>query len=145
MGSKTVGHDWATQQRQRKYRNVVCSVCPLLCALLRMSLTVVYASFCITLQLNFAFSYAYLGPSGGSVVKNPPAMEEPQETWVQSLGWEDPLGKGMATHSSILAWKISWTEAWQTIVHRVAQSQAWLKWLSKHAHAFLGLPWWFRW
>jgi len=33
-----------------------------------------------------------------------------QETWVQSPGWEDPLEKGMATHSSILAWKIPWTE-----------------------------------
>ena len=37
------------------------------------------------------------------LVKNPPAM---QETWVQSLGWEDPLEKGKATHSSILAWRI---------------------------------------
>ena len=33
-----------------------------------------------------------------------------QETWVQSLGWEDPLEKGMATHSSILAWRTAWTE-----------------------------------
>ena len=33
-----------------------------------------------------------------------------QETWVQSLGWEDPLAEGMATHSSILAWRIPWTE-----------------------------------
>ena len=41
------------------------------------------------------------------MVKNPPAM---QETWVQSLGREDPLKKGMATHSSVLAWKIPWTE-----------------------------------
>ena len=40
-------------------------------------------------------------------VKNLPAM---QETQVQSLGWEDPLEKGMATHSSILAWRIPWTE-----------------------------------
>ena len=40
-------------------------------------------------------------------VKNMPAM---QETWVQSLGWEDPLQKEMATHSSILAWKIPWPE-----------------------------------
>ena len=40
-------------------------------------------------------------------VKNPPAM---QEIWVRSLGWEDPLEKGMATHSSILAWRIPWTE-----------------------------------
>ena len=39
-------------------------------------------------------------------VKNLPAM---QETWVRSLGWEDPLEKGMATHSSILAWRIPWT------------------------------------
>ena len=37
-------------------------------------------------------------------------MQEMQETGVQSLGWEDPLGKGMATHSSILAYKIPWTE-----------------------------------
>ena len=39
---------------------------------------------------------------GGSVGKNPPAV---QETWVPSLGWEDPLEEGMATHSSILAWR----------------------------------------
>ena len=41
------------------------------------------------------------------LVKNLPAM---QETWVQFLGWEDPLEKEMAAHSSILAWRISWTE-----------------------------------
>ena len=40
------------------------------------------------------------------LVKNLPAM---QETWVRSLGWKDPLEKGMATHSSILAWRIAWT------------------------------------
>ena len=43
----------------------------------------------------------------GSVVKNLSAM---QETWVQSLGWEDPLEQGMTTHSSTLAWTIPWTE-----------------------------------
>ena len=41
------------------------------------------------------------------MVKSPPAM---QETWVRSLGWKDPLEKGMATHSSTLAWRILWTE-----------------------------------
>ena len=50
---------------------------------------------------------------GGSLiaqlVKNRPAM---QETWVLSLGWEDPLEKGKATHSSILAWGIPWTIPW---------------------------------
>ena len=40
------------------------------------------------------------------IVKNPPAM---RETWVRSLGWEDPLKKGTATHSSILAWRSPWT------------------------------------
>ena len=40
-------------------------------------------------------------------VKNLPVM---QETWVQSLGWEDPLEKGMAIHSSILTWRIPWRE-----------------------------------
>ena len=44
---------------------------------------------------------------GGSAVKNPPAK---QEMRVQSLGQEDPLEKEMATHSSILAWRFSWTE-----------------------------------
>ena len=41
------------------------------------------------------------------MVKNLPAV---QETWVQSMGWEDPLEKGMAIYSSILAWRILWTE-----------------------------------
>ena len=47
---------------------------------------------------------------GGSAVKNPPAMQEPQEMQVRSLGWEDPLEEGMATQSSILARRIPWTE-----------------------------------
>ena len=42
----------------------------------------------------------------GKKKKNPPAV---WETWIQSLGWEDPLEKGKATHSSILAWRIPWT------------------------------------
>ena len=48
-----------------------------------------------------------MGFPSGSVVKNPPAM---QETQVQSLDREDTLEEGMATHSSILAWRIPWTE-----------------------------------
>ena len=43
-------------------------------------------------------------------VKNPSAMQETQKMWVRSLGGEDPLEKEMATHSSILAWRIPWTE-----------------------------------
>ena len=52
-----------------------------------------------------------LRTTGGSVgKKNPPAMQETQETRVQSLGWEDPLEEGMSTHSRILAYRIPWTE-----------------------------------
>ena len=44
------------------------------------------------------------------MIKNLPGMQETQETQVRSLGWENPLEKEMATHFSILAWKILWTE-----------------------------------
>ena len=44
------------------------------------------------------------------MVKNPPAMQEMQEMWVRSLGWEDPLDQEMAIHPSILAWEVPWTE-----------------------------------
>ena len=51
-----------------------------------------------------------MGFPGGSAVKTPPAKQETGETRVWSLGWEDPREKEMATHSSILAWEIPWTE-----------------------------------
>ena len=54
-------------------------------------------------------------------VNNPPAV---WETWVGSLDWEDPLEEGMATHSSILAWRIPMDRgAWQAAVHGVAKSR----------------------
>ena len=74
------------------------------------------------------------GFPGGSAVKNLPAMQEPQETSVQSLGREAPLEEGMATHSSILAWRIPWTEEpGKLVVHRVAQSWTQLKRFSMHS------------
>ena len=55
------------------------------------------------------------------MVKNPCTM---WETWVQSLGWEDSLEEGMATHSSILAWRIPMDRgAWQAVVHGITNSQ----------------------
>ena len=60
-----------------------------------------------------------LGILGGSMIKNPPAM---RETWVQSLGWEDPVEEGIATHSSILAWRIPMNRgAWWATVLGVAE------------------------
>ena len=56
------------------------------------------------------------------MVKNPPAMQESQ---ILSLGWKDPLEKGMATHSSILAWRIPMDrEVWWVTVHGVTKSYA---------------------
>ena len=59
-------------------------------------------------------------------IKNPPAMQEMQGTQVQSLGWEEPLEEGMATHSSILDWRILWTEEpgrlWSTELQRVGHN-----------------------
>ena len=51
-----------------------------------------------------------MGFPSGSAVKNLPAMQELQGVWVQSLGREDPLEEGMATHSNILSWRTAWTE-----------------------------------
>ena len=51
-----------------------------------------------------------MGFPGGSAVKNPPVTQKPQDIWVQFLGQEDPLVEGMATHSSILSWRIPRTE-----------------------------------
>ena len=66
------------------------------------------------------------------MVKNLPAM---WETWVQSLGWEDPLEAGMTTHSSILAWRIpSDRGAWWVTDHGVAKSQTQLS--DIHLHIF---------
>ena len=60
-------------------------------------------------------------PGGSDGKKNPPSMQEIQ---VRSLGWEDPLEKGVATHSSILAWRIPWTEdPGRATVHGVTNSR----------------------
>ena len=78
---------------------------------------------------------------GAQVVKNVPAM---QETWVWSLGQEDPLGKGMATHSSIIAWEIPWTEepgGLQSIgLHRVTHDWSSLARTHPHCWALYSVP-----
>ena len=64
---------------------------------------------------------ALVGFSGAQMEKNLTAR---WETWVQSLGWEDPLEEGMATHSNILAWRIPMDRgAWWAIVHEVTKSR----------------------
>ena len=69
------------------------------------------------------------------MVKRLPAI---QETWVQSLGQEDPLEQGMATHSSILAWRIPWTEE---------LGAGYFPWGRKESGMAerLHFPWWLRW
>ena len=64
------------------------------------------------------------------MVKNWPAV---REMWVQSLGWEDPLEEGMATHSRILAWRIPMDRgAWWATVHGVTKNQTWLSNTAQH-------------
>ena len=61
----------------------------------------------------------FMGFPVAQMVKNAPAM---QETWVRSLGWEDPLEKGMATHSNVTAWRIYMDRgAWWVTVHGVTE------------------------
>ena len=57
-----------------------------------------------------SYHMSTLGLPSGSAVKHPPALLELQEVWVGFLGREDPLEEGIATYSSILAWRIQWTE-----------------------------------
>ena len=74
-----------------------------------------------------------MGLHCGSAVKNPPTMQELQETQVQSLDWEDTLAESIATHSSILAWRIPWTEepgGLQSI-----GLQSWTRLVTEHASA----------
>ena len=63
-------------------------------------------------------------------------MQEPQGTWIWSLGWEDPLEKEMATHSSIRAWEIPWTEEPGGLQSMGSQSRTWL---NQHVHGHIVL------
>ena len=74
-----------------------------------------------------------MGFPGGSAVKNLLAMQEPQETWFQSLVQEDPLEEGMETHSSIFCLENPMDKgAWWATVHKVTKSRTELKQLSTH-------------
>ena len=66
-------------------------------------------------------------------VKNLPAM---QKTWVQFLGWEDPLEKEMATHSSMLAWKIPWTQESGRLQSMGSKESDMTERLSTHTHTW---------
>ena len=67
--------------------------------------------FLYTVQLLVIFDLDNIRASQVALwVKNPPPLQETPEIWVRSLGREDPLEEGMATHSSILIWRIPWTE-----------------------------------
>ena len=79
-------------------------------------------------ELGYPLPYSWASLMA-QMVKNPPAM---WDTWVQSLSWKDPLEEGMATHSSILAWRIPIGRgAWWATVHEAAESDT-TEWLSTH-------------
>ena len=120
MGSQRVGHDLATEQQmsgRRGYRTKGCRVRRVQAS----SFSQLYLKpIFMIIQLMLNFVCFVLASLVAQKVKNLPAM---QETWVGSLGWDDPLEKGMATHFSILAWRIPMDRgAWQATVHRVTKS-----------------------
>ena len=85
----------------------------------------------VSCYLNLHFPLL-LGLPRGSGIKNPPTVQEPQETWFLSLGWDDTLEDiSNSFHYSCLENPMD-REAWRAIVHRVLNSQTWLKWLSTH-------------
>ena len=87
-----------------------------------------------TLRHIFELDLMYKGFPSGSEVKNPPVM---QEMWVQSLGWEDSLQENMVTHSSILAWRIPWTEEPEGL-QSIASQRVGHDWSSKaHTDVYL--------
>ena len=94
----------------------------------QVGLPMIYSSF--PLVICFRHDRVYISSLVSQSVKNLPAM---QETWVQFLGRKDPLEKGMTTHSSILAWRIPWTEEpGRNTVHGVAKS--WTRLSDYHFH-----------
>ena len=75
------------------------------------------------------------GSLGGSAVKKLTACWRRQrwfDPWVRKIPWR----RKMATHSSILAWKIQWTGTWWATVHEFEKSRTWLRWLSRHAQSW---------
>ena len=134
MGSQRVGHDWATELNWTELSQCIgasasASVLPTniqdwfslgltgLISLLSEGLSGGFSSttlqrlqFFVIQSTLWSNSHPYKDFPAGFAVKNLPGRQEPQETQVQSLSQEDPLGEGMAAHSSILAWRISWTE-----------------------------------
>ena len=86
-------------------------------------------------MMQFLVTSVYVkGLPDGSAVKNLPAIQEPQEPQVFSLGWEGSLEESKATHSSILAMRISWPEepGWATVLRGHKESD--ITEVTKHAH-----------
>ena len=133
MGSQRAGHDWAAEQQQIQLLTQINVIAALLKrtrlpsavglgflywwnpdSILKRIFNIYFQSFTGTAN---SVLWICRGPKahntgfpGESVVRNLPVMQETQETWVWSLGWEDPLEEEIATHSSVLAWRIPWTE-----------------------------------
>ena len=100
----------------------------------------IYIHLCISLKI-FYWNIALRLSQNSSVVKNLPAVQEMPATWVRSLGQEDPLEEAMATHSSIPAWRVPWTEEPGRLQpKRAGESQ---RRLSTHARMFFTASWCF--
>ena len=120
MGSHRVGHNWASNNKGNAER---CDVAGRTCPWFRLGFH--------ALQCLYGLRWASLVVQ---LVKNIPANAEDARNADSIPGWEDPLEKEMATHSSIHAWKIPWTEEPGGLLSMGLQSQTWL---STHAHTYM--------
>ena len=125
-GLQRAGHDWATEHTHRTRQDLFCTFIQFPLFLPPASGSHNYDLFfyeCVYLFLKYNWP---MGVPSGLAVKNPPAVQEPWETWVRSLGGEVPLEEGMATHSSILAWRNPWTEEPGGLKSMGSQQLEWL-------------------
>ena len=104
-----------------------CFACVLVCVLYFC----IWCEYVLT-SLTYMWLSSFLGFPGGSVVKDPPAVQKTQETWVQSLGREDPLEEKMTTHSSVLAWNTSWKEK-PGGLQSMGSQRVWHNWVTELA------------
>ena len=121
MGLQRVGHNWRTELN---WKEIYCIKFLEMQVDLKFQVLLWYLEphKSKSLLKSFPGLYSDLGFLGGSAIKILPAVQEPQESWVWSLGWEDLLKEETATHSSTLALEI-YRGAWQATAHRAIESQ----------------------
>ena len=104
MGSQRVGHNWVTFTKMCNFQVGLRFL-----NFSKMTLATVFYLFC-SFKMHWRRVWGFWASQVAPVVKNPPTMQETKKMQIPYLGWEVRLEEGTTPHSSILAWRISWTE-----------------------------------